>query len=194
MKINMKLGVLFCLGLLGGAGVCHAESLYDASQFQALTADKKAYRVGDALTVLVYENATATSSAGTSTDRKQAVGIRGAAVGHTQHGLSLQSNNDFDGEGRTQRAGKVAAQITVSVVSIADNGDLQVKGQQELEINNEKQGIELSGRVRVVDISSTNTVLSTRLADARIRFAGEGDLSERQRPSWWSRFLTWLGF
>ena len=81
----------------------------------------------------------------------------------------------------------------MTVQEVAANGELRVSGQQILEINNEKQHIKLEGRVRPYDISG-NSVLSTRLADAKISYIGDGDLAERQRPSWWLRLLTWLGF
>jgi flagellar L-ring protein precursor FlgH len=52
---------------------------------------------------------------------------------------------------------------------------------------------QLDGRVRPQDISDGNLVLSTRLADARITYVGEGDLSDRARRAWWRRFLDAVG-
>jgi flagellar L-ring protein FlgH len=99
----------------------------------------------------------------------------------------------LNGRGVTQREGRVLAQITVAVQSIAPNGDLLIAGEQLLEINNERQQIRVEGRVRLQDVSDVNTVLSTRLADAHISYAGEGDIADRQRPSWWHKLLTWFG-
>ncbi len=60
-------------------------------------------------------------------------------------------------------------------------------------VNEEKQEIALSGRVRPYDILANNTVLSSRLADATISYVGEGLLAEQQRPGILSRLLRWLG-
>jgi flagellar L-ring protein precursor FlgH len=79
------------------------------------------------------------------------------------------------------------------IKEILPSGDLVVAGEQLLEINNESQRISVEGRVRPQDVSDTNVVLSSRIANARIRYAGQGDLSDRQRPAWWQRFLTLFG-
>jgi flagellar L-ring protein precursor FlgH len=62
-----------------------------------------------------------------------------------------------------------------------------------LSLNDERQTVNIQGRVRPVDINDGNVVLSTRLADARITLIGDGELTERQRRSWWKRAVDWLG-
>jgi flagellar L-ring protein precursor FlgH len=143
--------------------------------------------------VMVYENSSASSSAGTSAGRTAQTGIDVRAPNGLSHGAGLRTQNDTDGHGSTQRAGRVLAQITVAIRDIAANGDLLVAGSQVLDINNERQQITLEGRVRQQDVSDTNVVLSTRVAEARISYAGQGDVSERQRPAWWQRLLTLFG-
>lgn len=172
-----------------------AASLYHAGEFQSLTGGRRAHAVGDLLTVLIYEDSSATSAANTSTGRDAAVGVnfqhgRGAGI---NVGGDIKSTNELDGHGLTQRQGQVLAQLTVSVKDVAPNGDLLIAGEQLLEINNEKQQIKVAGRVRPSDISDANTVLSTRIADAKISYVGDGDLAKTQRPSWWHRMLTWFG-
>jgi flagellar L-ring protein precursor FlgH len=182
-------------GLLLLAGHFAAgESLYREDGFRSMVADVKAYRPGDSLTVVIVENASAQSSTDTSSTRDQALGFDLAfSPTPTSRSAAVKTNNDFDNQGSTQRTGKFLAQITVTVLDVAANGELRVSGQQMLEINNEKQHIRLEGRVRPYDISG-NSVLSTRLADAKISYLGDGDLADRQRPGWWVRLLTWLGF
>lgn len=169
-----------------------AASLYQERSYQSLASDRKAHRVGDLITVLVYENASASSAANTVTGRDASVAleIEGPSV---RKAASLNTNNQLDGRGRTQREGRVLAQITATVREIAENGDLVVAGEHLLEVNNERQQIKLEGRIRQQDISDANTVLSTRLADAKISYVGDGDLSDRQRPGWWHKLLTWFG-
>lgn len=167
-------------------------SLYQPATFQALTADHKARKAGDLITVMIFENSSASSTANTTTGRDAKVGIDLVGTGK-QANASVGANNQLDGRGRTQRQGQVLAQITVSVKNVLENGDLLIGGEQLLEVNNEKQQIKLQGRVRAVDISDSNTVVSTRVADAKISYVGEGDLADRQKPSWWQRALTWFG-
>lgn len=179
--------------LLLAANLAAADSLYRENGFRSMVADVKAYRPGDSLTVLIIENATAQSSTDTSSTRDQNIAFDLAYSPHPNKSGSFKTNNDFDNQGSTQRTGKFLAQITVTVQEVMSNGELRVSGQQMLEVNNEKQHIKLEGRVRPYDVSG-NSVLSTRLADAKISYLGDGDLSDRQRPGWWMRLLTWLGF
>ena len=171
-----------------------AESLYQEGGFQSFTSDNKAFRVGDSLTIQVFENSSATSSADTGTRRSNDLSGSvqhngGKLVG--QYGIGIAG--DFDGGGRTQRTNKLLATLTVTVTEVLANRELRVAGEQLLTVNDELQKVNLEGRVRPQDISSGNVVLSTRLADARITYVGEGDVSDRARRSAWRRILDWLG-
>lgn len=179
--------------LMLAASAAAGESLYSEQAYRPLVADNKARRVGDALTVLVLENASAASSADNSGDRKQGLGVDFTDTFHRNRTFRVQTNNDFDGRGATQRSGRLLAQIGVTVAGIEANGDLLIKGEQLIEINREQQKIRLEGRVRPQDVDAANTISSTRIADARISYVGDGDVSLRARPSWWHNFLTWIG-
>lgn len=170
--------------------------LYQEGRFRSLVADVKAHRAGDNLTVLVMETSSAAASADTSTQRSTEASVAGVIDlrGPRRTGsLSGQISNDFSGGARTQRAGRLLAQLTVSVIAVEPNGDLRVAGEQTLEVNNEQQLIRLEGKVRPQDIGENNSVLSSRIADARITYVGEGALAEGQRVSLVTRILTWLG-
>ncbi len=173
--------------------VLRAESLYQAQNFRALTADRKAYQIGDVLTVQVFENSTATSSVDTDTRRKNSLSALLSHGSNTVGQTAVGVGGDFDGGGKTQRTNRVLATITVTVREVLPNGDLKVAGDQQLTVNQEPQKVTLEGRVRPVDINDGNVVMSTRLADARITYVGEGDLAERNRRPWWRSLLDWTG-
>lgn len=201
MKILSTLLRLSCtvlgVAVVGGTA---AQSLYDAHTFRPLTADNKAVRVGDVVTIQVVENATAAANADTGTRRHSNASLNGSLSLDWKRPrvasatLGVGTGGDFDGGGQTERAGRLLAQLTVSVNQILPNGDLVVAGVQQLLINDERQRISVRGRVRPQDISESNTVLSSRLADADITYVGDGDLAQRQKPSWWHNFLDLLGF
>jgi len=167
-------------------------SLYSDAEFQALTADKRRFQVGEVLTVMVYENASATSSADTGTNRDSNVGV-GVDLPSWKRSAGATVSSDYNGTGRTQRAGRLLAQITVLVREVLPNGDLMVGGEQLLEINGEKQTIRAEGRVRPRDVTENNVVLSNRLAEARLAFVGDGVLGDMQRPRWWQKLLSLFG-
>lgn len=168
-----------------------AQGLYREESFRPLTADYRAQRVGDVLTVLVIENASASASADTSTEKSASVAL-GVTGPSTNKNATADLSEQFNGGGRIQRSGRLLAQLTVSVVGVLPNGDLMIAGEQRIEVNSETQHIRLAGRVRPVDITEANAVLSSRIADAKITYIGDGILGEKQRPGILSRILSWL--
>ena len=177
--------------LLAACGT-HAQSLFVEDRYVALTADRRAMKVGDALTVQVFENASASQSADTVTEKTAALNL-GVGVNARNYGARASIGDDFTGKGRIQRSGRLAATLTVTVAEVASNGDLKVSGVQNILVNGEKQLLQLSGRVRPIDIGDNNTVASTRIADAEITYVGDGILAEKQKQGVLTRFLSWLG-
>lgn len=180
------------LALAALAAPAGAQSLYDENRFRPLVSDRRALQVGDVLTVLVYENASSSNTAETGTGKSGSVDASIGGNTRTNTGR-IGLADDFNGSGRIQRTGRLAAQLTVNVTEVLANGDLRVAGRQDIEVNGEKQMLQLQGRVRPVDVSDANTVVSTRLADAAITYVGDGILAEKQRPGLLTRFLSWLG-
>jgi flagellar L-ring protein precursor FlgH len=190
---SMKNSVL-CALLLGVtmSGRPQAENLYDEHTYRPLASDKRAHLPGDAVTIMIYENSSASTTADTTVQRTTSVGLQ-ATVNAKNNQATLGTNANFDGGGTIQRSGNLLAQITATVTKVAPNGDLWIRGQQIVAINSDKQEIKVEGRVRLLDISDTNTVPSNRIADANISYLGDGDLASHQKPGWLSRFFSWAG-
>jgi flagellar L-ring protein precursor FlgH len=174
------------------AGAASATDLYTPGSWPSLASDRRPERPGDSLTVVIYENSTAVNSAQNGSRRSNQIAGR-VTSGSTQKSASGSLGGDFDAAAQTERAGKLVAQISVTVESVAPNGDLVVSGEQMLNISGEHTRIHLRGRVRPADISGDNTVLSTRLADAAIDYDGAGFVSRRAGPGVVNHVLTWLG-
>jgi flagellar L-ring protein precursor FlgH len=185
------LAVAVWVAMLVLVHTARAESLYSPETYRDLAADHRARKVGDNITVLIYESATATSRADSSASRSSK--LEGSATDlHNTIGGNVAIDNDFQGGGQERRTGEVIARVSVTVVDIADNGELRVKGEQRIALNSESQRIFVEGRLRPQDIGPDNTVLSSRLSDAHIEFKGRGLLSSRQKPGLLLRFFQWL--
>jgi flagellar L-ring protein precursor FlgH len=168
-----------------------ASSLYHPQSFRALVTDHRAAKVGDSLVVLVYESATATNQAATTVNKKSSISL-GASDNHNSVGGKFNTASDADGGGVEKRSGELLARVSATVVGIDANGDLRIEGRQHISLNNENQTITVSGSVRPADIDTSNAVLSTHIADADIRFIGQGLLSSREKPGFITRFFNWL--
>jgi flagellar L-ring protein precursor FlgH len=103
--------------------------------------------------------------------------------------LRAKLTNDFEGKGETERKSNMLATISARIVDITTDGNLNIRGYQEVKVNNETQHIILSGIIRPQDIDQDNSVLSTHVADARIEYSGQGALGDKQQPGWLARAL-----
>lgn len=160
---------------------------------RSLFADRKAYRAGDMLTVVVTEAASASASARTSADKQESVFGQIRQPDERPWNIDLAFGNDFDGGGQIQRTGKLLAKLAVVVRGVDARGNLSIVGEQEIRVNNEEQRIALSGTVRPEDIGADNTIASWRIADARIDFKGEGVLARKQSPGLLTKLFDLFG-
>jgi flagellar L-ring protein precursor FlgH len=177
-------------------------SLY-ASGSRGLFEDDRARALGDILVIRIDENEAATRDAQTkldkSNDQKFAIPASLGLLGQLQSKipgldpaslLSAKSDSKFAGKGQTSRSGRLTATLPVRVKKVLRNGDLFVEGTKIVMVDNEEHHLYVSGVVRQADILADNSVLSSRVADAEIEYAGRGDVSDQQRPGWLSRILT----
>jgi flagellar L-ring protein precursor FlgH len=181
--------IALCSAVLGAQG----QSLFREETWRGLTTDNKAFRPGDVLTVQVFESSSATSSAETDTRRSNRLQAELAHGSSKVAEAALSVAGEFDGGGRTQRASRLLTTVTVTVQEVLPQGQLRIAGTQSIVVNEELQRVTLEGLVRPLDISDGNIVQSTRIAQARITYVGEGDLTERNRRAWWRRLLDALG-
>lgn len=169
-----------------------AVNLFDEDLYRPLIADRKAILPGDVLTVIVLE----TSNAQTSADLSSHKNIKTALdVGYNGDKQQVAFNLEGKGDAgaKTGRNGKIKAALTVRIKEVFPNNTYLVEGIQMITINGEQQRISLRGIVRAEDISSQNTILSTRLAQAHITYAGAGSVSNAQNRNYIYKLLSFIG-
>jgi flagellar L-ring protein precursor FlgH len=195
MSAVRPLGFLVLACLVFGS---QAQASQASGNWSALASDRVARSVGDVLTVIVYENSTGTGSAENTTNKSSSFQAQ-VSAGNPNSGSGIAEAGNLglgynaDNAGATTRAGTMVGQISVTVDAVLPNGDLHVSGVQVLNINGEKTRIAVKGRVRLADISASNVVLSSSLADAAIDYDGKGLVSDSARPGIITRALNWLG-
>ena len=65
---------------------------------------------------------------------------------------------------------------------ILPNGNMVIHGRQEVAVNFEKRILEIDGVIRPEDISIQNSISAEHIAEARIAYGGEGQLTDVQQP------------
>jgi flagellar L-ring protein precursor FlgH len=167
-------------------------NLFTEEVYRPLIADRKAFLPGDVLTVIVLETSNAQTSADLASDKD----IKSALnVGYNKDKYAVDFGLAGKGKAaaKTGRNGKIKASLTVHIKEVLPNSTYLVEGLQTITINGEQQQILLRGIVRPEDISSQNTILSTRLDDAHISYSGNGTVSNAQNRNYFYKILSFVG-
>lgn len=162
-----------------------------------LTEDGKARRLGDIVTIVITENASASKQATTATGRSSEIsagipnllGLEKAGIltknfADLSNLINASASSSFDGSGSTTRRESLSATITAKVVDVLPNSNLEIEGRRNVKVNNEDQIVTVKGVIRQRDVTAENTINSIYVADAQITYSGEGIISDRQRPGW----------
>ncbi len=160
--------------------------------------DRKAGRVGDILTVRLQERTNASKNSATSTSKATDVELANPVVSGTNittNGIplfqgTLSGDSTFDGSGSSSQSNSLLGDITVTVVERLPNGNLRIRGEKWVNLNQGREFIRLSGIIRPDDIEPDNSLYSYRIADARITYSSKGVLADANRMGFISRFFN----
>ncbi len=170
--------------------------IYSTSSPGLFSADKRAHKIGDILTVQLSETFSSTKSVSSQTSKEDAIGAEVGPTGILRNfaglGGNLSKTNTFKGSGSASQSNSLTGFISATVVKVYPNGNLEIKGQKKLRLTEGSEYIRLSGIVRPQDISAANTVSSNLIAEAQIEYVGSGSLADESKPGWASRLFRAL--
>lgn len=150
-------------------------------EYSSLYSDRKAHRVGDIVTIIIAESSKASKSDATQTSKKS--GTNGSlsdffGLGKLPLKLGVDAGANYSGSGTTTRSDSMDAKISVFIKEILPNGNYLLEGTRNINVNDDMQSITISGTVRPEDITPDNTVLSIYLANAEIKYKGQGQSTQ----------------
>ena len=188
MKYKMMKGCCLAvfLGVLAlwGNPLASAQSLWadDGGYSTNIFADRKASKVGDILTIVINESTT-TAATKSNTNSKSGSQTLNAGTGIFDFLLaaSASGSDSFKANGAAKDTNTVKGRVSVTVTEVQPNGNMIVEGTQSIWQNKDEHKITLKGVVRRDDVTASNTVPSTQVADATLRFDGKGPLNAKQR-------------
>lgn len=147
------------------------------------TSDRRDFAVGDIITIVVDENTAASANkANTATDRKSRdmefdATLPPPAPGKSA-GVSSSNNGESRQNGQATRGNRFVGEISVKVIAIGKDGNLQVKGSKTVDVDKAKQTMTLTGWLRPQDVSTTDYAASSRIADAQLVYQDQGNLGK----------------
>ncbi len=186
----------------------YSGSIYQAGFEKRLFEDRRAFRVGDMLTVQLIENTSASKSAETKVSKDTSATLNNPTLlGSTPQfntpkllplasnlnnnlSIGIDNSSSFNGKGEADQSNNLSGTITVTVADVLPNGYLLIRGEKWLTLNRGDEFIRFSGTVNPDDITSNNTVNSTRIANARITYSGRGAVAHSNAMGFLSKFFN----
>jgi flagellar L-ring protein FlgH len=174
-------------------------SIYQESTGMRLFEDERAHQVGDLLTVFLIENTDANKSASTSTSKKNEYGLNNPTIfgvpvdigspRAANLAMSMGSSQAFSGDGASSQRNSLQGSITVMVTRVMPGGNLVIQGEKVISLNQGEENLRLSGIIRQQDIQPGNSILSTKVANAHIKYGGKGPVASASIVGWLTRFF-----
>ena len=173
-------------------------AIYQSGHDVALFENSTARNVGDVVTIRLMESTNASKSSSTTTSKSTSVDLPGPTIagrpvtvnGTEVLSASIANEASFDGAGDSAQSNSLVGNITVAVVRRLSNGNLQVRGQKWIGINQGREFIRVEGVIRPIDIQPDNTIPSFKVANASISYGGRGALADANKQSWLARFFN----
>ena len=187
-------------GVFGGAlffaPTAFAQSLWaDATEGTSygVFADRKAHNVGDTLTIVISEKTTTTQTKSRKNGKSASTTLNaGTGIFDFLTSASAGASDSWKADGSAKDSSNFSGNIAVTVVEVQPNGNMVVEGTQSIWQNKDEHKITLRGIVRRDDVTYENTVPSTKVADATVRFDGKGPLNAKQRQGILTQILNIL--
>lgn len=170
-------------------------AIFQVGYSKPLFEDRRARLVGDTVTIKITESTSASAKNSNKVDKSNAQKASVSALqglpGKNMLGLNMaaDSSTAFSGKGEAANNNAFSGNITVTVIDVMPNGNLLVSGEKQLSIGEEMEFVRISGVINPSFVDFSNTIESSKVADARIEYKSSGQIAEGQFMGWMARFF-----
>ena len=186
------LAAILIAAFVFGGGAVEAKSLW-VDNGMSWYSDKKARNVGDILTVVINESTTQTATKARTNSKSGSISVgTGTGIFDFIRAFSASGSDNFQANGSATDTNRYSGQITVTVVEVLPNDNMIIEGTQSIWQNRDEHKITLRGVIRRDDVTMNNTVPSTKVADATLKFDGKGPLNAKQRQGILTQIFNFL--
>jgi flagellar L-ring protein precursor FlgH len=179
-------------------------AIYQVGRDVALFENPVARHIGDTVTIVLSESTAAKKSATTNTAKSTnqslpGISVLGKAVtikGNPVLSAGIDDSSKFAGTGDSAQSNSLTGYITCTVTRVLPNGNLYIRGEKWIGINEGSEYVRLSGVIRPIDIAPDDSVPSLKVGAANISYGGKGALADANKQGWLSRFFNspWTPF
>ena len=196
LKYKKQIALALTAGTLffSVAPVVSAQSLWaEGGRYRNVFSDRKAQDVGDILTIVISESTTISDTRSSSNSKSGNTSLSaGIGIFDFLKAASAGGSDSFKADGAAASRNTTNANVTVTVVDVQPNGNLVLEGTQSIWNNKNEHKITFKGICRPEDVTANNTIPSTKIAGATVRFDGKGPLNAKQRQGILTQIFNFL--
>ncbi|MEL7445613.1 MAG: flagellar basal body L-ring protein FlgH [Pseudomonadota bacterium] len=164
--------------------------------YAGLHVGTRARSIGDMVTILLVESTSTSKSTSGATNREGGLSLTPPIAGPLDFlnpdALKAAGEASFTGQGNAAQRSQLNGAVAVTIAAIYPNGTAEVVGEKHMSLSQGKEWVQFAGRIRLIDISAENTLPSSRVANARIIYSGNGVVQQASKPGWLSRFFNFI--
>ncbi|MEF8817517.1 MAG: flagellar basal body L-ring protein FlgH [Salinibacter sp.] len=167
------------LGLMGTPSAHGQESSTSVkASEQSLYADPVAREPGDVITVVINEQTSGQRES--AYEGNSSSSLNGSGSGTFSEDISgsfsagTEVSSETENSNESVQSEVLNGTFTARITGVNNAGNLEVKGERRLTIDGVTHVMEVSGVVRPSDVRQDNTILSTQIANAKIKYGEEG--------------------
>lgn len=196
LKYKKQIALALTAGTLffSVAPAVSAQSLWaEGGRYRNVFSDRKAQDVGDILTIVISESTTISDTRSSSNSKSGNTSLSaGIGIFDFLKAASAGGSDSFKADGAAASRNTTNANVTVTVVDVQPNGNLVLEGTQSIWNNKNEHKITFKGICRPEDVTANNTIPSTKIAGATVRFDGKGPLNAKQRQGILTQIFNFL--
>ena len=172
----------------------HGAIFQPAKGYAGLVTGTRARSLGDMVTIVLVESTSTSKSTSGQTQRDGGFSLLPPSAGPLDFlnpdALNASGEGSFNGSGNAAQQSQLTGTVAVTIAAIHPNGTAEVVGEKLMSLSQGDEWVQFAGRIRLVDIDADNTLPSSRVANARIIYSGNGAVQQASRPGWLSRFFN----
>ncbi len=167
-------------------------TIYQESSATPLWEDQRARRVGDILTVVLQESTSSSKTSKSGINKNTSVELPAPVLlgGAQKLATNFSGQNSFKGDSQADQSNRLTGLVTVTIIKVLSNGALMIQGEKHITLTRGEEVIRIKGVVRPADITTDNTVLSSKVADSRITYSGTGEFADANHVGWLTRVFN----
>ena len=167
-------------------------AIFNVSQgYTPLYNGNRASQLGDLVTIVLIERTSTSKATSSKTQRDGNAGLSlPDFIGIDDGDLTASAGSSFNGSGNASQTSTLRGDLTVTIAEVRPNGTALIRGEKLLNLSQGQEWVQVSGIIRLADISADNRISSIRVADAQISYGGKGAVQQSSKPGWLSRFFN----